>query len=169
VRGRTAAPAGYILAGYALMLFCFTRGLWEVLGGRWLTAVFFVGSALVLLYAIAAFIGFRASWEDLSYPLRSWLAQKRERISSQRLAPVLVTQPPSIRRGNRRRLRSSFTLLVVANLVLMNPIAVSAASMAKMVPVLMYHRISTDQTVGDSDLISGRERNEPLRLNRKLR
>ena len=79
VRGRTAAPAGYILAGYALMLFCFSRGLGELLGARWLPASFFVGSALVLVYAIAAFIGFRASWEDLSYPLRSWWAQKRER------------------------------------------------------------------------------------------
>ena len=54
VRGRTAAPAGYILAGYALLLFCFYRGLWEVLGGRWMPAAFFAGSALILLYAIGA-------------------------------------------------------------------------------------------------------------------
>ena len=82
VRGRTATPAGYILAGYALMLYCFTLGCWDLSCGKWLQAVFSVGSALVLLYAIAAFIGFRASWEDLSYPLRSGLAQKPESASS---------------------------------------------------------------------------------------
>ncbi len=35
-----------------------------------------------------------------------------------------------------------------------NPNAVSKPLMAKMVPVLMYHRISPTQTVGESDLIS---------------
>jgi cellulose synthase (UDP-forming) len=83
VRGRTAAPAGYIFAGYALMLFCFYRGLWEVLGGRWMPAGFFAGSALVLLYAIGAFIGFRASWEDVSNPLINRPTPDEETISLQ--------------------------------------------------------------------------------------
>jgi cellulose synthase (UDP-forming) len=95
VRGRTAAPAGYILAGYALMLFCFSRGLWEVLGGRWLPASFFAGSALVLLYAIAAFIGFRASWEDLVRPLTNRPTPDRESAPLQ----VTLNDADSLTRG----------------------------------------------------------------------
>lgn len=60
------------------MLFCFSRGLLEVLIDRWLPASFFVGSALVLLYAIAAFIGFRASWEDLYRPRVNRLTLDKE-------------------------------------------------------------------------------------------
>lgn len=154
VRGRTTVPPGYLLAGYALMLYCFTLGLFDLLASRWMHAFFAAGSAFVLLYATAAFIGFRASWEDLSSPLRDWLAQKRESISSQPLAPVLVTQPPAIRRGNRRRLGSFVTLMIVANLVLMFPRTVSAASVAKTVPVLTYHRIIPEQNKGCEDVIS---------------
>jgi cellulose synthase (UDP-forming) len=78
VRGRTATPAGYILASYALMLYCFAFGFYDLLCGRWLQAGFCLGSALVLLYGTAAFIGFRASWEDLSLPLVTRLALGKE-------------------------------------------------------------------------------------------
>jgi cellulose synthase (UDP-forming) len=151
VRGRTAAPAGYILAVYALMLLCFSRGLWEVLGGRWLPASFFVGTALVLLYAIAAFIGFRASWEDLSHPLRTWLTRDHEGIALRR-ALAAASSETQIKPG-RRYFWLTITIIIFLILALVLS-SVSVGSGAKAVPVLIYHRISSNQTVGDSDLIS---------------
>jgi cellulose synthase (UDP-forming) len=150
VRGRTAAPAGYILAGYALMLFCFSRGLWEVLGDRWLPASFFVGSALVLLYAIAAFIGFQASWEDLSHPLRTWLTRGHEGFAPRRALAMAFSD--RIRQGRKYFWLSFMIIMFLILALVLNSVA--AGSGAKAVPVFIHHRISADQTVGDSDLIS---------------
>ena len=52
--------------------------------------------------------------------------------------------------------------MIAAHLVLMFPSVVSAASVANTVPVLMYHRISTDQTVGNSDPISLKQFTEQM-------
>lgn len=151
VRGRTAAPAGYVLAEYALMFFCFTRGLGNMLSCRWLPAVFFGGSGLVLLYAISVFIGFRASWEDLSYPLRSRLVKNQESISFQPLARDLVHNPLSIRLKRKCRRYGRALLSGILILIIMGPSPLGATSVAKAVSVLMYHRMTTSV---NSDLIS---------------
>ena len=121
VRGRTATPAGYILAEYALMFFCFSRGLWEVLAGRWLPAIFFAGNSLVLLYAIADFLGFRASLSDLSNTFRQRLTENQENISIQRLAPDLITKGLFFQFKRKLKRYSRSLLSGVLILILMTP------------------------------------------------
>jgi cellulose synthase (UDP-forming) len=150
VQGRTAAPAGYIAAGYALMLYCFTFGFWDLSRGRWLQAGFCVGSALVLLYATAAFIGFRHSWEDLSSPLRTWLRRGHEGFAPRRALAVAFSN--RIKPGKRHFWLPILIIMFLLLALVLNSVAEGAGT--KTVPVLMYHRISTDQTIGDSDLIS---------------
>ena len=65
VEGRTAAPAWAVLAEYLLLAYCLTAAGWDALAGRWLHALFSLGTAAALAYAVVAFVGTRASWEDL--------------------------------------------------------------------------------------------------------
>jgi cellulose synthase (UDP-forming) len=95
VRGRTAAPAGYVLAAYVLMFFCFLQGCLRLLSARWLDSAIFLGSALVLLYAIVTFIGWRASWEDLALPL----FQRIKRCSTLSQAVLNRLNPEKLRPG----------------------------------------------------------------------
>lgn len=63
--GRTSAPAFYIIAEYGLLTVWLAGALFDAFMGRWTHAAFSFANALILCYAIARFIGFSASREDL--------------------------------------------------------------------------------------------------------
>lgn len=65
VEGRTAAPAFYIAAELAILLYCVIRGTMDVVGGLYLHALFAFINGALLSYAIGRFIGFRELAEDL--------------------------------------------------------------------------------------------------------
>jgi cellulose synthase/poly-beta-1,6-N-acetylglucosamine synthase-like glycosyltransferase len=65
VKGRTAAAPLYVLAAYALMLHWFTGAGFDAVEGLWAHAIFAAANAGLMLYAIAVFVGFRESLEDL--------------------------------------------------------------------------------------------------------
>lgn len=71
VSGRTSAPAFYIIAEYALVLAWALGSLLDLQAGRWFSAVFGLVHAAMLGYAIASFIGWRESWEDIGLALRA--------------------------------------------------------------------------------------------------
>ena len=66
VSGRTAAPGGYVLAEYALLVYLLIACCADVAASRWASALFVLANALMLAYAIKAFVGLRESWEDLN-------------------------------------------------------------------------------------------------------
>jgi cellulose synthase/poly-beta-1,6-N-acetylglucosamine synthase-like glycosyltransferase len=65
VAGRTAAPAWAVMAEYLLLAYCLGAVVWDVLAGRWFHALFSLGTAAAQGYAVMAFLGLRASREDL--------------------------------------------------------------------------------------------------------
>jgi hypothetical protein len=65
VGDRTATPAFFVLAELLVLTYCLGALGWDVLAARWSHALFSLANALVLGYAIVAFIGVRASAEDL--------------------------------------------------------------------------------------------------------
>ena len=69
VAGRTAAPAWAVLSLWVLLAWCALSGAMHLVVGRWLQAGFSLGIAVALLYAVTAFVGTRASWEDITRPL----------------------------------------------------------------------------------------------------
>jgi hypothetical protein len=66
VSGRTAAPSLYVLAEGVLVLQWMIAGGLDLLSERWLHGAFALANAMLLLYAVAAFIGLREAWEDLT-------------------------------------------------------------------------------------------------------
>jgi cellulose synthase (UDP-forming) len=65
IEGRTAAPRFYILAEFAIVLYCVLRGLLEVFTGRWLHAGFLLINGAFLAYAVGCYMGFREAAQDL--------------------------------------------------------------------------------------------------------
>jgi cellulose synthase (UDP-forming) len=65
VEGRTAAPRFYILAEFAILLYCFTCGLFDVSKRFYLHGLFAFTNTALLSYAVASFIGFREAAEDV--------------------------------------------------------------------------------------------------------
>jgi cellulose synthase (UDP-forming) len=103
VLGRTTAPSGYVLAVYALAFWCLVLGLLDILCSRWLHGVFAGANALIFIYAISFFIGFRSGWEDLSRPLRARLTQCYESLAPQRI-PATAFSVTQIRSGRGHQL-----------------------------------------------------------------
>ena len=68
IGGRTPVPARYILLEYGLAVWWVAATAVSCLAGHWLSAAFCLGNALMLVYAIGAFIGFGASCDDLAGP-----------------------------------------------------------------------------------------------------
>jgi cellulose synthase (UDP-forming) len=66
VRDRTTAPALYIVLPYMLIFMLLFGGTFSVVGGHELTGVASGVNALLLLYAVRTFIGWRHSREDLT-------------------------------------------------------------------------------------------------------
>jgi cellulose synthase/poly-beta-1,6-N-acetylglucosamine synthase-like glycosyltransferase len=65
VRDRTTAPALYVVSPYVLMLMLLFGGTFSMVSGHEFTGVASGVNALLLLYALGAFIGWRHSREDL--------------------------------------------------------------------------------------------------------
>ncbi len=65
VSGRTAAPALYVIAEFALVAFWLINCGIDAIEGYWVTAFFCFVNAMLLVYAIHAFIGLRTGWEDI--------------------------------------------------------------------------------------------------------
>jgi cellulose synthase (UDP-forming) len=84
VVGRTAAPAGYVLAEAGLLGWLTFGALMELEAGHWLNGLFALANAAFLLYALVRFVGVRESCEDL----RPLVAQTAQGLGSLRLALV---------------------------------------------------------------------------------
>jgi hypothetical protein len=65
VIGRTAAPAGYVLAAYVLLAWWLIGSGIDAVSERWISAIFCFANAALLAYAIYRFIGLSNSWADI--------------------------------------------------------------------------------------------------------
>ncbi len=88
VAGRTAAPALYVLAGYALLAQWLVAAGVDMAAGRWPHGLFALVNSAFLLYALLTFIGLRESREDLRAGLGAEFAQWFRRP-----APVVAAVP----------------------------------------------------------------------------
>ena len=70
VTGRTAAPAGYVLAEYGLLLGSVAMLVMNTYAGHWISAAFALVYSVACAYAIVQFIGLRESARDLLLWLR---------------------------------------------------------------------------------------------------
>jgi cellulose synthase (UDP-forming) len=80
VQGRTAAPAGYILAAVALFAYCLFGSAVDVMNERWMHASFAFFNGLLLGYAMVVLIGLRDSAEDLAVWLNSAVQHATKRF-----------------------------------------------------------------------------------------
>jgi len=85
VAGRTAAPAGYVLAEAGLLGWWIFGALMELEAGRELNGAFALANAAFLLYALVRFVGLREAWEDL----RPLVAQTAQGLGRLRVALAL--------------------------------------------------------------------------------
>ena len=85
VVGRTAAPAGYVLAEAGLLGWWTFGALMELEAGHRLNGLFALANAAFLLYALVRFVGLREAWEDL----RPLVAQTAHVLGTARLAFAL--------------------------------------------------------------------------------
>src|SRR5262249_50220838 len=85
VAGRTAAPAGYVLAEAGLLGWWMFGALMELEAGRELNGIFALANATVLLYALVRFVGLREAWEAL----RPRVAQSAQALGRLRVALAL--------------------------------------------------------------------------------
>ena len=89
VEGRTAAPRWAVLSEWALLVYCVIAAAWDFTSGREMEALFLTSTAAMLGYALVAFVGLRASAQDifngLSSPRPRW--PRRLRRPARRAAP----------------------------------------------------------------------------------
>lgn len=70
IKGRTASAPLYIIAAYALFALWLISALGDFFDGHVSQGAFALFNAAILFYAITIFIGFRASWDDITASLR---------------------------------------------------------------------------------------------------
>ena len=70
IRGRTASAPLYIIAAYALFALWLISAQGDFVDGHVSQGAFALFNAAILFYAITIFIGFRASWDDITASLR---------------------------------------------------------------------------------------------------
>jgi hypothetical protein len=88
VLGRTSAPSLYVALEYGLLLLCCVTGLLYASQGRWISAAFALVNGALYGYAIASFLGFSESLQDL---LPAW-----NRLVPQRLASSVEPIEPRV-------------------------------------------------------------------------
>jgi len=81
VVGRTAAPAGYVIAETGLLAWWTFGAIMDLHAGHWLNGLFALANGAFLLYALGCFVGVREACEDLQ-PL---MAQTALGLSALRL------------------------------------------------------------------------------------
>lgn len=91
VRDRTAAPALYVVAPYLLVLMLAFGAVFSIVGGHYFEAVASAANALLLLYGIGAFIGWRHSREDISTRWRDSFPSRRDPVTEERATPRVAT------------------------------------------------------------------------------
>ncbi len=84
VVGRTAVPAGYVVAEAGLLGWWTFGALMELEAGHRLNGLFALANAAFLLYALVRFVGVREAWEDL----RPLVVQTAHGLGTPRLAFV---------------------------------------------------------------------------------
>ena len=77
VEGRTAAPGWAVAAEWLLLAYCLYAAVWDAFAGRWLHALFSLGTAVALGYAVTVFLGIGASREDLASGWQGLLSRYR--------------------------------------------------------------------------------------------
>ena len=87
VKDRTAAPAIYVLAPYAIVAFSLFTVWRDVMQQNWANAVFAAFNAVMAGYAIRAYIGLRNSIVDIFLGVLNWLYVKPK---------AAVAAPPAI-------------------------------------------------------------------------
>jgi cellulose synthase/poly-beta-1,6-N-acetylglucosamine synthase-like glycosyltransferase len=65
VAGRTSAPAWAVLAEWGLLVLCLAFAATDIVAGDYGHALFTLATGLGIGYALVAYIGLRASWEDV--------------------------------------------------------------------------------------------------------
>ncbi len=69
IKGRTATPPLYVIATYALLADWLFSASGNFIDGYTTQGILALINAAILLYAISVFVGFRASWEDITVSL----------------------------------------------------------------------------------------------------
>ncbi len=77
VAGRTAAPGWAVAAEWLLLAYCLFAAVSDAFAGRWLHALFSLGTAVALGYAVTVFLGIGASREDLASGWNGFLSRCR--------------------------------------------------------------------------------------------
>ncbi|MCO5170137.1 MAG: glycosyltransferase family 2 protein [Planctomycetes bacterium] len=94
VEGRTAAPAGYVLAQVGLLAFCLAAGPLALAAGNHAHAAFSLLNAVVFAYVLCRFMGLAASVEDVRLGLGPAVVSARagvaRRVRSARLRRAAV-------------------------------------------------------------------------------
>jgi cellulose synthase (UDP-forming) len=111
VIGRTAAPAGYVLAEYGIWAAAVAMLGFSLLRHNWLSATFALTYVLFCSYAILRFIGLRPSAEDLGFvrhasvpATRAPQASPLELEASRASVDVAVPTPTAVAKGLVRNL-----------------------------------------------------------------
>ncbi len=125
VEGRTSAPAWAVLTEWFLLAYCASAAAWDAAAGRWLHALFTAGTAAMLTYALVAFVGLRASAQDVRAGLLSLGANVSPRHTGTR--PV---------RGGAMRLTDTLRWLMVPSTALAS-IAIFSIVLASGIPQQM--------------------------------
>lgn len=89
VENRTAAPASFILAEYALFFMLLLGIAQGATNGHWVHAAFCLFNMAFLAYAIARYLGLQKSREDLVFAYHEWKKRKAPRT-----APSLLSSTP---------------------------------------------------------------------------
>ncbi len=144
VPGRTAAPAAIVLAECALWLYCISATVFSLLHGSWLDAIFPLVHAVMFWYAIKTFIGFRNSISDVYYgifPKRS-ADDRHDDDQADRQPPhdAIAIPLPSVARPARLAMGA----VLLATMLSTTACAHAEEPHATAVPMLMYHKVSTD-------------------------
>jgi cellulose synthase/poly-beta-1,6-N-acetylglucosamine synthase-like glycosyltransferase len=78
ILGRTTAPGRYVFAVLLLAANWLAAGAWDAADTRYMHAAFAVTNALIMLYAVTVYMGWRAVWQDLRLGWAALVARRRE-------------------------------------------------------------------------------------------
>ncbi len=144
VPGRTAAPAAIVLAEFSLWLYCISATVFSLLHASWLNAIFPLAHSVMFWYAIRTFIGFRNSISDVYhgiFPKRSADDQRDDDRTDRQPPHDAIALPLP---GVPHPARLAMGAVLLATMLGTTACAHAEEPSATTVPVLMYHKVSTD-------------------------
>ena len=92
VKDRTAAPAIYVLAPYAIVIFSLFTVWRDVSLQNWANAAFAAFNAVMAAYAIVAYIGVRNSIVDIFLGVLNWLYVRPKAVAAE--PPAIIPKSP---------------------------------------------------------------------------